>query len=107
VVTSGLFSWIDQTHVFEKRQLKFLHKTGMISDRRSITDHADRDFPMRRFTRPSPPTTDRRRRGSGSIDFVLILGVVLPLVAFVLPASRIAIQASFAWFCRITTSPFL
>lgn len=47
------------------------------------------------------------RRGSASIDFVLILGVVLPMVAFVLPASRIAIQASFAWFCRVTTSPFL
>ena len=62
---------------------------------------------MRRFIHPSPSTTNRRRRGSGSIDFVLILGVVLPLVAFVLPASRITIQASFAWFCRITTSPFL
>ena len=61
---------------------------------------------MRRFILLRPP---RRFAvgGSGSIDFVLILGVVLPLVAFVLPASRIAIQASFAWFCRVTTSPFL
>lgn len=62
---------------------------------------------MRRFRCPSCRTIDPRRRGSASIDFVLILGVVLPLVAFVLPASRVAIQASFAWFCRVTTSPFL
>jgi hypothetical protein len=38
---------------------------------------------------------------------VLILGVVLPLVGFVLPLSRTAIQAAFAWFCRVTSSPFL
>ena len=62
---------------------------------------------MRRSKCPPEGTINSRRRGSASIDFVLILGVVLPMVAFVLPASRIAIQASFAWFCRITTSPFL
>ncbi len=62
---------------------------------------------MRRSIRHSPRTMAPVRRGSASIDFVLILGVVLPMVAFVLPASRIAIQASFAWFCRVTTSPFL
>ena len=48
-----------------------------------------------------------QRTGSASIDLVLILGVMLPLVAFVLPASRTAIQAAFSWFCRITTCPFI
>ena len=62
---------------------------------------------MRRSIRSSTCLVTPLRRGAASLDYVLILGVVLPLVAFVLPASRVAIQASFAWFCRITTSPFL
>ncbi len=61
---------------------------------------------MRRAVRPSRVARRGHRPGSASIDYVLILGVVLPMVAFVLPASRDAIQASFAWFCRITSSPF-
>lgn len=48
----------------------------------------------------------KERRGAASLDYVLILGVVLPMVGFVMPACRVAIQAAFAWFCRITASPF-
>ena len=62
---------------------------------------------MRRPVRPLRATLFGHRSGSGSIDTVLILGVVMPLVAFVLPKCMDAIQASFAWFCRITSSPFL
>ena len=62
---------------------------------------------MQRSMRP-PRTGDcHRRPGAASLDSVLILGVVLPLVAVVLPSSRVAVQAAFAWFCRIISSPFL
>lgn len=47
------------------------------------------------------------RAGAASLDFILILGVVLPIVALVLPLSRTAIQASFAWFSRVITCPFM
>ena len=60
---------------------------------------------MQRSIHPTLPA--RQRTGSGSIDTVLILGVVLPLVVFVMPRCMDAIRASFAWFCRITSSPFL
>ena len=63
--------------------------------------------PMERSRRPSPASRNRQHGGAASLDLVLILGVVLPLVGFVLPASRIAIQAAFSWFCRVTTTPFL
>jgi|GEM_PF-2756513 len=62
---------------------------------------------MQRSRRPTRAVRWRGRSGAASLDYVLILGVVLPIVAFVLPASRVAVQASFAWFCRITSSPFL
>lgn len=62
---------------------------------------------MHRLNRPLVALRPKRRAGAASLDYVLILGVVLPLVGFVLPLSRTAIQAAFAWFCRVTSSPFL
>jgi len=62
---------------------------------------------MQRSIRPSGLAGQGVRRGAASLDWVLTLGVVLPMVAFVLPASRVAVQAAFAWFCRVTSSPFL
>lgn len=62
---------------------------------------------MQRSSRSLRAARGQGRSGAASLDFVLILGVVLPIVAVVLPASRVAVQASFAWFCRITSSPFL
>ena len=62
---------------------------------------------MQRSSNLTIATGTPNRVGAASLDLVLILGVVLPLVGFVLPASRIGIQAAFAWFCRVTTSPFL
>ena len=59
---------------------------------------------MRRLTaRPQ----NQNRAGAASLDFILILGVVLPIVALILPLSRTAIQASFAWFSRVITCPFM
>jgi hypothetical protein len=37
----------------------------------------------------------------------LLLGVLLPIVAMVLPLCKTAIQASFAWFSRVITCPFM
>lgn len=62
---------------------------------------------MHRPMRPLAASHPKRRAGSGSLDVVLILGVVLPIMGFVLPLSRTAIQAAFAWFSRVTSSPFL
>ncbi len=78
-----------------KRLLHFLVRVGMIDA--GDEDHASTDS----------QTSETNPRGAASLDFVLLLVVVLPIVALVLPLCRTAIQASFAWFSRVITCPFM
>lgn len=63
---------------------------------------------MQRF-RPFPATLRDGpvRRGAASMDMILLLGVVLPILGLAWPLCWNAIQASFAWSCRVVGSPCL
>jgi len=47
------------------------------------------------------------RRGAATVDYVLGLGVVLPLLLIVLPAGRRAMQLIFELACGLVAWPFL
>ncbi|QDU37280.1 hypothetical protein Mal4_15900 [Maioricimonas rarisocia] len=48
-----------------------------------------------------------RRRGAAVLDYVLALGVVLPLLAIVLPMSRRIMQLVFEMTCTLIAWPFM
>lgn len=48
-----------------------------------------------------------RRRGAGSLEFVLVLGVILPLVAIALPATRKMSQRVYEMTSTLISWPFL
>jgi hypothetical protein len=54
---------------------------------------------------------DRRaaalRAGAAAVDYVLGLGVVLPLLAVVLPAGRRIMQLVFEFTCTLVAWPFM
>ncbi len=47
------------------------------------------------------------RRGVSSIDYVLILGVILPLVAACIALSRQILGLAFEFLCVLVTWPFM
>ena len=47
------------------------------------------------------------RAGAAVIDYILGLGVVLPLLLFVIPASRRAMQLVFELTCTLVAWPFM
>lgn len=47
------------------------------------------------------------RRGAATIDYVLGLGVVLPLLLIVIPAARRAMQLVFELACTLVAWPFM
>ena len=47
------------------------------------------------------------RRGAAAIDYLLGLGVVLPLLLVVIPASRRAMQLVFELTCTLVAWPFM
>lgn len=49
----------------------------------------------------------KQRRGAATVDFLLGLGVVLPLLVIVLPAGRRAMQLIFELACALVAWPFL
>ncbi|MBN1909445.1 MAG: hypothetical protein JW818_06890 [Pirellulales bacterium] len=49
----------------------------------------------------------RRRRGLAMLDYVLILGVVLPLVAFILWAGPRLIRLVYEMTCVMLSWPFM
>lgn len=48
-----------------------------------------------------------QRRGAATVDYLLGLGVVLPLLVIVLPAGRRAMQLIFELSCALVAWPFL
>ena len=49
----------------------------------------------------------RRRSGLASLDYVLILGVILPMVALVMWAGPRIIQLVYEMICVLVSWPFL
>lgn len=57
--------------------------------------------------RRSPIRPAGRRAGVASLDYVLILGVVLPLVAFVMWAGPRIIRLAYEMICVLVSWPFM
>jgi len=61
---------------------------------------------MKRF-QPRRPARFANRRGAGTLEFVLVLGVVLPLVGIAYPATRRMLQLVYEMTCTLISWPFL
>lgn len=48
-----------------------------------------------------------RRRGVSSLDYVLILGVVLPLVVFIMKIGPRIIRLAYEMVCMLVSWPFM
>jgi hypothetical protein len=49
----------------------------------------------------------QRRRGLASLDYVLILGVILPMVAFIIVQGRQIMRLVYEFLCVMVAWPFL
>ena len=49
----------------------------------------------------------RRRRGAATLDYVLILAVILPLVAWMMTAGRRIILLAYEMVCLLVAWPFM
>ena len=64
----------------------------------------------RRNTRPSDSqrlATSHRRAGASTLDYILVLGVILPLVAFVMPVGKRIIQLTYEMVCTLVAWPMM
>ena len=57
--------------------------------------------------RLDPAPHRRRRAGLATVDYVLILGVVLPLAAFVLGVGPRIIRLAYEMVCVLVSGPFM
>ena len=48
-----------------------------------------------------------RRAGASTLDYILVLGVILPLVAFVIPAGKRIIQLTYEMVCTLVAWPMM
>ncbi|NQV23373.1 MAG: hypothetical protein HQ518_03305 [Rhodopirellula sp.] len=53
------------------------------------------------------PTGTHPRAGVSTLDYVLVLGVVLPLVAFAIPAGKRIIQLTYEMVCTLVAWPMM
>jgi hypothetical protein len=51
--------------------------------------------------------TPARRRGVASLDYVLVLGVVLPLVVFIMYAGPRMMRLAYEMLCVLVSWPFV
>lgn len=59
------------------------------------------------LTQIDPPPDVAHRRGAASVDYILGLGVVLPLLVVVIPAGRRIMQLVFEFTCTVVAWPFM
>ncbi len=59
------------------------------------------------FRQIDPAPGSSRRRGASAVDYVLGLGVVLPLLVVVIPAGRRIMQLVFEFTCTVVAWPFM
>jgi hypothetical protein len=50
---------------------------------------------------------ERQRRGAASLDYVLILGVVLPLVVFIMKVGPEIMRLTYQMTCTLISWPFM
>ncbi len=50
---------------------------------------------------------NRRRIGAATLDYILALGIVLPLLVVVLPVGKRAMQRVFELSCTLISWPFM
>ena len=62
---------------------------------------------MKRARRPIRPHSDDRRSGFSTLDYVLALGIVLPMLAVILPQGRRAMQLVYEMTTTLVAWPFL
>ncbi|MFT5326128.1 MAG: hypothetical protein ACI8P0_004002 [Planctomycetaceae bacterium] len=48
-----------------------------------------------------------RRAGASTLDYILVLGVILPLVAFAIPAGKRIIQLTYEMVCTLVAWPIM
>jgi len=48
-----------------------------------------------------------RRAGASSLDYILILGVILPMVAAIIGYGRQAIRVTYEMVCALVSWPFM
>lgn len=48
-----------------------------------------------------------RRAGAAALDYILGLGVILPLVAFAIPAGKRIIQLTYEMVCTLVAWPMM
>ena len=47
------------------------------------------------------------RAGVSTLDYILLLGVIFPLVAFAIPAGKRIIELSYEMICTLVAWPFM
>ena len=47
------------------------------------------------------------RRGAATLDYVLLLGVIFPLVAFAIPSGKRIIQLTYELICTLIAWPLM
>ena len=57
------------------------------------------------FHRKSSPR--RKRAGSATLDYVLVMGIMLPMAAFVFWIAPRMMQSVYEMFCMFVASPWL
>ncbi len=61
-----------------------------------------------RTNRPSqPPRRHASRRGATTLDYVLVLAVILAMAALLIPMSRHAISVVYEIICTLVAWPFV
>ena len=60
-----------------------------------------------RIITPAAPNCSHSRSGVSTLDYVLVLGVILPLVAFVIPAGKRIIQLTYEMVCTLVAWPMM
>lgn len=62
---------------------------------------------MKTLTRQSRQVIKHRRRGVSSLDYMLVLGIILPLAAFVIPNGKRMIQLVYEMMAVLVSWPFM
>jgi hypothetical protein len=62
---------------------------------------------MKTLTRKSRQVVKHRRSGLSSLDYMLVLGIILPLAAFVIPNGKRMIQLVYEMMTVLVSWPFM